>query len=465
MTQGNTGTPSNVVPIGAAKPKKGKAQPYNLDANFERALVTMLCCRPKMYGKVVRHLDEDSFGLEPSKLALAAALEIWRDNNRTGPESLLIVTQRLRAWMSTGKITRDQVVAVSDMFDAAMDAGLPSERSLVAEMKPLLVRRAEREGIETALSEFNKKDGDVTVGLKRIQQVRDLDKVDEEQGTRLGPRSFEELEAIKELQRLRTGVLELDDALGGGTKRGTLCVYMAGSGVGKSMALVQTACAAALQNFRVAYATLELPKHIIMARLKAHLTGIPIDVILADPKGCGAEQRINKFLAWQGFGGIDVREFTPKMTRVQELQAWIKELEDKDGEPIDVLVVDYGDKLGATTRAAKDDSTYQSQGEAYEGLYIFARDEKRWVITASQGQRNKDKGDKKLDMDDVADSMHKVRTADYLISLNARDDDTTVLWFVAKNRLGMSRMSVGPLPCDFECARIAPVCFPKAVLV
>jgi hypothetical protein len=66
-------------------------------------------------------------------------------------------------------------------------------------------------------------------------------------------------------------------------------------------------------------------------------------------------------------------------------------------------------------------------------------------------------------MDDASDSMGKIRNADYVVTLNGRDDNAQIEFFIAKNRLGVGRRTVGPLPTDFGVARISPVSTPWVV--
>jgi hypothetical protein len=93
----------------------------------------------------------------------------------------------------------------------------------------------------------------------------------------------------------------------------------------------------------------------------------------------------------------------------------------------------------------------------YEGLrrdISMARD--MWVWTASQSSRSTKESSKLLDMQHVADSMHKIRVGDTIVTLNPREDEQ-MEFFVAKNRLGTSRFLVGPIVTDFARARLVPV--------
>lgn len=432
-----------------------KVAPYDFNPEFERAVVTACITRPKFWTSIGHAVEEDALASAPAKLAIKAARAIANETKKP-PASAMLLVQRLKRWTYEGKITHDEVLAVSDLIDDAVDAGMPDDEDLIAELKPVLSRRMQQAALEEGLTEFQKR-GDPSIALQTLERAKRLGtaSLDKGIGNVLGPASFDQMAALSKVQRMKTGILELDEALSGGMMRGTETVLIGGSGGGKSMGLIQIATAAARQGFHVALATLELPEPIINARLIANLTGIPIDDILADPFTCGAMEALDIFQNEVGFGKVTVKEFTPKATTPQDLFAWCKDAEQEWGQEVSMLVVDYADKLAAKGKANREDNTYSTQGSVYEDLYVWARDDKRWVATGSQSTRGKDRGKKKVDLDDVADSMHKIRTADLVITLNTLDDMMSYL--IAKNRLGKSRQTVGPLPIDYTCARISPV--------
>ncbi len=444
--------------VAAATAIKRVKEAYGFAPGFERALATMVCGRPKFFGRFAMELDDECLHLAPAKLAIRVAKMIARETQR-GPGAPILVIQRLNRLMGEGKVTREDIIAVAEMFDDAEDAGLPSEEQAINEVVPILKRRIEREAIEAGTIAYGRR-SDLGQEMGRIlHRARKVGQENEEGiGALLGPATFEEMSRLNRVQRMSTFVPELDDLLGGGVHRNTLTVFVAATGGGKSMSLIQMAVSAAAQGFHVGYATLELPRPIIAARIKANITGIPIDEILADPVGSGAAERLAEVQSREGFGRIVIKTFTPKATTVSDLRDWRKEAEDEWGQRMDVWCIDYLDKVKSRGLSQKQqEHSYTSQGEVYDEVYADARDDSRWAYTASQGTRQKDAKNKKLDVDDVADSMNKARNADLVITCNPRDEGQAMLWHLAKNRLGVAHKSAGPLPCDFTIARPAPV--------
>jgi hypothetical protein len=142
------------------------------------------------------------------------------------------------------------------------------------------------------------------------------------------------------------------------------------------------------------------------------------------------------------------------LARVQGMAGWSQ-------DEVKRQVRDYADKLTAK-KQEKGAGDYKIGQVVYEGLRLFAVDKKHFSWTASQSRgRGGDGGKKKkrLDLEDTADSIHKIRVADLVVTLNKDDETQEMNVFVAKHRTGRSRVSVGPLPLNFELGRVAPVMF------
>jgi hypothetical protein len=438
--------------MAADRPPKAK-DAYWLDEGFERAVVTLAASNKRFYGRIANALDPECLNQEPAKIAMRAIKAVARDLGQ-GPSSPMLVLQRLRRWMDEGRLSLDKIKDVAAMFDTAMDSGLPEEDAAVVELKPLLARRMKSEAVQAAIDDYGR-DGNFTQATKLIEKANRLGDTNTSVGIMLGAASYDEIEKLKHLERLSTGILELDDALDGGLRRGSLGLLLGGSNDGKSMGLSHLGAHGIRHGLFVLYATLELPPADVLARVKANLTGIPINAILADPL------LVKPTLQNMPLGPFIVQEFTPQATTMNDIEDWVESCEEQVGRQIDLLVTDYGDKLSAPKNAGKDGEHGYGAGRiVFERMRIYANEGhkggKIWHWSAAQATRQKDKR-KKLDLNDVADSMHKVRVADLVLTLNL-DEMMTIN--IAKNRYGRARQAVGPLPPDFEIGRIAPIMEP-----
>jgi len=425
--------------------------PYPLDPKFTRQLVTLACANAKFYGRTAYSIDPGLLGNETAKLAMEAAKAIFLET-KSGPSSLLTVIQRLQTWRYEGKVAHEKIVAVSDYFDEAIDAGLLPVPEVENEILQILKKRISKKVALTASDAYGKDLGFDKV-LELINLKTALGVNDRNMGIRLGAASFKALDALRQLVRLPTGVMELDSFLDGGCPRGSLLVWMAGPGGGKSQALSHSAAHTIRHGMHACYATLELPEAVVAARVKANLTGIPINEILQ-----GGEAKAKQLLERiPNLGAFTVKEFTPHATTINDITDWVKEVEDDVGSPVDKLSIDYLDKCVSFQSKGQAGNDYVGMREVYEKARIWAHENKKVVESASQSQGRSEKKTKKIDMEHTADSMHKVRVADIVVTNNYDEDSGDMGFWVAKHRTGKSRQMIGPLPVDFSCGQIAPV--------
>ncbi len=426
------------------------SKPYNLDPVFEKAVVTLTCSNPRFYGRVGTVLDPELLKLDASKHAVRAAHAIYQDVGH-GPSAGVLVIQRLRSWMQDGKLTLEAVKAVADLFDDAEDSGMPDAESVIAELAPILQQRMRDEAVLAAIESHGKK-GDLSRVLALESKAARIGVADTSVGTVLGTESWNEMASLRELERLPTGIIELDGVLDGGLVRGGLGVAVGASGDGKSMMLSHIAGVSLPTGLFVGYATLELPRAEVLARVKANITGIPINALKA---GETKEARARLEALAGRLGKFVVMDFTPYATTIEDIKEWVDACEQFYGRKMDLLVVDYGDKVGVKAKKGDQSSEYTSGRVVYEGLRIYAHERKTFCWTASQANRQKDKK-KVLDLNDVADSMHKIRVADLVVTLNLQGEgeDLQVVLNVAKHRTGRSRVKVGPFPCAYEIGQV-----------
>ena len=426
-------------------------QNYDLDPVFERMVLFHCAENPRFWGKVGMHLDPDCFASEEGELVIKACREIAKESGR-GPASGSVVLQRLRRRVFEGKITEAQRAAVGVMFDEVEEGGAGDPEQIADVMVPLLQRRMQAEAMQLAADQWAKQ-GDFSSVRRVLESAEQLGRAEVLGSTRLNVGGFRVIEASKNLVRLPTGVFELDMQIENGMARKCLGVWMGDSGAGKSLALAHQAVEGVTRQMLVGYITLELPEHVVLARLYANLTGVPTNLILdSDSSRAEAERRVLELE--DSIGVCEVADMPPGATSVRDVLNWVEQIEDTHGRQMELLCVDYADKMYAPELRGQTNE-YQAMKHVYEGLrrdLAVARN--MWVWTASQASRPSKESGKRLDLHHVADSMHKVRVSDLWVSLNMKEEEGLEL-FVAKNRLGRSRFAVGPVATDFERGRLS----------
>lgn len=448
----------------AKKDDEARVEPLGLDPLFERQVIYLCCTRPRFYGRIGFAIDPESLGSPIMKRALLAVRMIARDLGR-GPESYAHVAQRLQRQRVEGKMMLEEIHEVINDLGEIEDAGqIPSEDAVVGELAPLLRRRLQAQAVILATQEYAKR-GNFSKVMETIVRAATLGDADASVGTRFGAGAASEF--AKTVERLPTGIFELDMILKGGMARGCLGTVIAQSGHGKSQFLINVAATAMLARKVVLYATLELEKSDCVARLCANLLGVDFDDVERSP-----EEFLGQAEKIPGLGLCFVEEFPARATNVQMMRDWTQRVEEHIESPVDVMIIDYCDKfeLPKAEKGQGSAGTNSGMGMIYDDLrnWTIERNKRRafWTWTAAQAVRLSDKdrkAKKRVGANDVADSINKIRSADLVITLNAQSNEeeeneiAELSYFVAKHRKGPPFVTAGPVPTDFKRSRIAVV--------
>lgn len=422
------------------------ADSYRLSLAYEQIVAVMCATHPRFYGRVGYALVPELFKDEAVQLTIKAAKAIGKDIGK-GPEDVRTLMQRLVRWMDDGQVTEDMRLGVVDLF---IDApALPPEDEVIAEVVAMVKRRMEQDLVKLTIDEYGKK-GDFEEVQTKMTQMRSFGSVDTSIGNIVGPESFDRIAKLAAIDRLSYGIPEIDINLNGGMPRGCLGIVAADTGAGKSMQLTSQTAVGMRAGLLTAFATLELSKEVQEARLLANLTGETIDVIELNDKR--ARKKIESM--YPVLGQCVMQDFPAKLTTVPEILQWVARVEDVEGYQVDLLVIDYADKLKSHEK--NDKSTYDTGGTVTETLRLWVEQNKRWGWTASQPQRKaaKEKG-RRIESSELSDSQNKARICDLLITQTEYEGQIT--YFCPKYRRGKSQWTVGPLPNDWAYGRMIPL--------
>jgi hypothetical protein len=433
--------------------KVKKLEAYGLLPEVENAVVHRACFSPRFYGKVCAVIEPDMITDERAALALKTAHETAKELGH-GPERTLIIIQRLRQQVDEGKLKAEQMVAVVDFFEEVEDQAETTEESLISMLRPVLTKMLKRQAGKLVLEEGST--GDMTRAFSLIEKADAIGKVDTTPGSCLSSDSFAEIASLRYIERLSTGITELDYCLSGGMPRGQFWLFAGGFGAGKSMCLTQMAAEGVFNGRAVLYATLELPEPLQKARLIGNLTGEYVDDIIIG-KQEAAIARYNELKP--RLGPIIFKYFPPGATDVQAIIDWTKLAQEYLKVEVELVCIDYLDKL----HHPKAKNEYTAGTLISDALLAWANDSKKWVVTAAQLTRMTDKRRKrKADGDDISDSLGKSRACDGLITINPEIDDeskmvTALSFYIAKYRTGAPNMSTPSLPTDFAHGRVVAI--------
>jgi replicative DNA helicase len=217
--------------------------------------------------------------------------------------------------------------------------------------------------------------------------------------------------------------LEVDQYIkAGGPKKKQLAAIVAPPHTGKTTMLCHLAKQAVmLAHKRVLFISLEEDDLTIQDRLDAAFTGININE-LETKKNCRKVRRYwRRFQKRFDHEMLVVKEFPMGVTKISQIERYIKSLERKGFYP-DVVFIDYagllkpdGDPEDAR-RSRSNDSRYEEIGSVCVELRSMAQRLKMLVWTAFQGNRQS-MGKKIVTMKDLAESFKPAMDSDILIAI------------------------------------------------
>lgn len=429
------------------------AEPYNLDPDFERACLYLASTLPEFWARIGKELDPELVEVPGAALLLRMLREIAKEGSEC--TSTLVPIQRLRRYNFKGTVTQEQIEQVGKIFDDAEDAGIPDPDLCVAELVPVIRRRLQSKAILIAHDEY-RKGSDFQVVQDILEHANSLGRVESVVSADLGS-GFGVIRNERVTTMLPTGVLELDLQLDGGPPQQTLGMWIADSGSGKSVALCNQAATGLKLGMFTGVVTVELPRKVWMARMYSNLTGVPWKPILVDERATKLAQTRMEMVNNQ-LGRFELIDMEPDVTTVRDIELWIERMEQKHGQKMQLLIVDYGDRLAALQVRDRD-----NKGRIAELVWGALRRriaEKRnmWVWTAAQSQRpSKDAAlGRRVEMKDVAEGYWKSRLSQLVVTLTPQEDGTNLIW-VPKFNFGKAMFEVAGLMKDLERARLVPV--------
>lgn len=214
------------------------------------------------------------------------------------------------------------------------------------------------------------------------------------------------------LQPLRTPTkwTAFDDLLNGGLARKEILLFSANSGGGKSITLANLAVNMLEQGFNVLYLSLELSEELIAQRFDTMFTGIPS--VLAQQKYRDIASSLVQIAP--SMGKMQIKHM-PSGTTANQIRAYLKEFELKNGIVPDLLIVDYLDIMGSNEKVSAD-NVWEKDKRATEQLRDIAFDYNLYIATASQQNRSAIDA-QELNQSHIAGGLSKVNTVDVYASV------------------------------------------------
>jgi replicative DNA helicase len=206
----------------------------------------------------------------------------------------------------------------------------------------------------------------------------------------------------------------------GGLARKTLNVFMASTGVGKSLFMCHMAAANLVKGLNVLYITLEMAEERIAERIDSNLLDIPLDELKIIPKDM-YDKKIAR-LKGKTKGKLIVKEYPTACAGSANFRHLLNELKIKKNFVPDVVYIDYLN-ICASSRVKMSASinSYTLVKAIAEELRGLAVEFNVPIISATQtnrsGYNNSD-----IDMTDTSESIGLPATVDFMAALISTEE-------------------------------------------
>jgi len=220
------------------------------------------------------------------------------------------------------------------------------------------------------------------------------------------------LESLKNSNgQVTTGWPNVDKKLYGGFNRGELNIFAGGSGAGKSLFLQNLAVNWATAGLNCVYVSFELSEALCAMRLDSMLANIPTRSVMKDIEN--VEMKV-KMMAKKS-GGIQIK-YLPSGSNVNDIKAYIKELQIKKKHKIDCILIDYLDLMMPKSKKVSPADLFIKDKYVSEELRNYATESQMIMATASQLNRASVE-EIEFDHSHIAGGLSKVQTADNVIGI------------------------------------------------
>ena len=211
--------------------------------------------------------------------------------------------------------------------------------------------------------------------------------------------------------QVSTGWANLDRKLFGGFNRGELNIFAGGSGSGKSLVLMNIALNWVLQGLSGVYISLELSEALTSLRTDAMLSNMSTKDIRRDMDTTTMKVK----MVGKKSGKYRVKALSAQ-SNINDIRAYLKEVQVQTGMPIDFVMVDYLDLLMPVSAKVSPNDLFVKDKYVSEELRNLAKELDILMVTASQLNRSAVE-EIEFDHSHISGGISKINTADNVFGI------------------------------------------------
>ena len=211
--------------------------------------------------------------------------------------------------------------------------------------------------------------------------------------------------------QISTGWPTLDKRLFGGMNRGELNIFAGGSGSGKSLFMQNIAINWVTQGLNGVFLTLELSEELCAMRMDSMVANISTREIFKDLD----QLELKVKMVGKKAGSMRIK-YMPAQSNVNQIRAYLKELEIQTGRKTDFIMVDYLDLVMPVSAKVSPNDLFVKDKYVSEELRNLAREFGILMITASQLNRSAVE-EIEFDHSHISGGISKINTADNVFGI------------------------------------------------
>jgi replicative DNA helicase len=208
-----------------------------------------------------------------------------------------------------------------------------------------------------------------------------------------------------------TGWPTLDQKLYGGFNRGELQIFAGGSGSGKSLIMQNLAVNWVQNGLSGVYITLELSEGLCSMRIDSMMTDTSSREIFKDIDNVEMKVKMLQKKA----GQLRIK-YMPAQSNVNDLRAYVKELQIQTGMRVDFLCIDYLDLIMPVSAKVSPSDLFVKDKYVSEELRNLAKELNVLFVTASQLNRSAVE-EIEFDHSHISGGISKINTADNVFGI------------------------------------------------
>jgi len=211
--------------------------------------------------------------------------------------------------------------------------------------------------------------------------------------------------------QVSTGWPTMDKRLFGGMNRGELNIFAGGSGSGKSLFMQNIAINWVTQGLNGVFLSLELSEELCAMRMDSMVANISTREIFKDLDSLELKVK----MVGKKSGSLRIK-YMPAQSNVNQIRAYLKELEVQTGKKTDFIMVDYLDLVMPVSAKVSPNDLFVKDKYVSEELRNLAKECNILMITASQLNRSAVE-EIEFDHSHISGGISKINTADNVFGI------------------------------------------------